>query len=94
MLIVKLVPALRGASLGAVSPVSIAVLHVTESSAPKPASGCTQMALPAATAVVSMMQVPAEVPVSQENDPDADAPQATVPDELLAAHFAPGKNDV
>jgi hypothetical protein len=31
--------------------------------------------------------VPAEVEVSQENDPDGAVPQATVPDELFAAHL-------
>ena len=38
-------------------------------------------------AVEFTVQVPAEVPVSQENAPAAEVPHATVPDELLAAHL-------
>lgn len=67
---VKLVPALLAETRGAVRPVSAVVLQVTDRSVPNDESGCTRIVLPAATAVVLIVQVPVEALVAQENDPD------------------------
>ena len=74
---VKLVPALLLASLGAVNPVSAVVLHVTDRFAPSAELGCTKIRELAVTAVVLMTQVPVEALVAHENEPEGAAEQAT-----------------
>lgn len=69
----KLVPELRAETRGAVSPVSIAVLQVTESAVPRLSSGSIWITLLAVTAEVSTTQVPVEAFVAQENSPAAAA---------------------
>ena len=74
---VKLVPALLLASLGAVRPVSAVVLHVTERFAPSAELGCTKIRELAVTAVVLTTHVPVEALAAQENEPEGAAEQAT-----------------
>ena len=76
-MIVKLVPALMLASLGAVSPVSAVVLQVTESLDPAAALGWMRMSLFAVTAVVLTTHVAVDALVAQEKAPAAAAEHAT-----------------
>jgi len=66
--IVKLVPALRAETRGAVKAESAVVLHVTESAGPSEESDSISITLLAVTAVVLITQVAAEALVAQAGD--------------------------
>lgn len=88
----KLVPALRAETRGAVKAESAVVLHVTESAGPSEESDSISITLLAVTAVVLITQVAAEALVAQENRPARAAPQVTsegLAADPFAAHLVP-----